>query len=71
MVTIKFKKDDYKKWEQFRNNPKSTISGKEFDLVCDLHSRYKKHSYYKPCTCNPNEIKRWITDLNDIFNEGL
>lgn len=70
-MEIKFNKEDYEKWKKFRDSNRSTISGKEFDLVCDLHSRYKKHSYYKPCTCNPREIKRWITDLNNIFNEGL
>jgi hypothetical protein len=70
-MEIKFKKEDYDKWTKFRNSSRSTISGREFDLVCDLHSRYKKHSYYKPCTCNPREIKRWITDLNNIYKEGL
>tara|TARA_R110000744_G_scaffold377350_1_gene492274 strand:- start:3198 stop:3407 length:210 start_codon:yes stop_codon:yes gene_type:complete len=67
---VKFEKNDFKKWEIFRNSSKSTISGKEFDLVCDLHSRYKKHTLYKPCTCNPKQIKRWIKDLNDIWNNG-
>jgi|TARA_R110002012_G_scaffold41356_2_gene113245 hypothetical protein len=70
-MEIKFKKEDYDKWTKFRNSSRSTISGREFDLVCDLHSRYKKHSFYKPCTCNPREIKRWITDLNNIYKEGL
>lgn len=68
---VKFNKEDYEKWKTFRNNPKSTISGKEFDLVCNLHAQYKKHSFYKPCTCNPREIKRWINDLNEIYKQGL
>jgi hypothetical protein len=70
-MEVKFKKEDYDKWTKFRNSSRSTISGREFDLVCDLHARYKKHSFYKPCTCNPREIKRWITDLNNIYKEGL
>ena len=68
---VKFNTNDFKKWEIFRNSNKHTISGKEFELVCDLHSRYKKHSFYKPCTCNPKEIKRWINDLNNIWDSGL
>ena len=68
---VKFEKQDFKEWEIFRDNPKNTISGREFELVCDLHSRYHKHSFYKPCTCNPKEIKRWIDDLNNIWNNGL
>ncbi len=70
-MEVKFNKEDYEKWTKFRNSSRSTISGREFDLVCDLHARYKKHSFYKPCTCNPREIKRWITDLNNIYKEGL
>ncbi len=70
-MEVKFKKEDYEKWTKFRNSTRSTISGREFDLVCDLHARYKKHSFYKPCTCNPREIKRWITDLNNIYKESL
>jgi hypothetical protein len=67
---VKFEKEDFTKWEIFRNNPKSTISGKEFELVCDLHARYKKHTYYKPCTCSPKTIKQWIKDLNVIWDNG-
>jgi|TARA_R100001509_G_scaffold146190_1_gene103083 hypothetical protein len=70
-MEVKFNKEDYEKWTKFRDSTRSTISGREFDLVCDLHARYKKHSFYKPCTCNPREIKRWITDLNNIYKEGL
>ena len=68
---VKFEKNDFKKWEIFRNSSKSTISGQEFDMVCQLHSRYKNHTLYKPCTCNPSEIKKWIKDLNVVWDNGL
>jgi hypothetical protein len=60
-----------KNGQSLEHSTRSTISGREFELVCDLHSRYKKHSYYKPCTCNPKEIKRWIDHLNEIYQNGL
>lgn len=49
---------------------KQHITNKEFELVCQLHAEYYKHSYYKPCTCNPKTIKNWIKDLNVIWNNG-
>ena len=42
----------------------------EFTLVCKLHAKYYKHSYYKPCTCNPKTVNRWIKDLNLIWDNG-
>ena len=68
---IQFDEEDYKKWELFRKSKRVTLSGKEFEMVCKFHALYKKHNYYKPCTCNPRTIKSWITDLNSIWKNGL
>lgn len=68
---VNFKKIDYEDWTQFRMGKNDVISPAEFNLVCDLHSRYHNHTFYKPCTCNPREINRWISDLNVIWNNGL
>ena len=65
---VKFKKADHEKWTVFRQGTKDVISAAEFDLVCKLHAEYQKHSFYKPCTCNPKLINRWIADLNVIWN---
>jgi hypothetical protein len=67
---VNFEKLDYKDWEQFRMGSKQHISNKEFELVCQLHAKYHKHKYYKPCTCNPKVINKWIKDLNVIWNNG-
>lgn len=68
MVT--FEEQDYEKWKAFRMVKKSVITHEELKLVSDLHSRYYKHKYYVPCTCSPKEIKRWIKDLNKIWDNG-
>tara|TARA_R110000796_G_scaffold170639_2_gene287571 strand:+ start:464 stop:685 length:222 start_codon:yes stop_codon:yes gene_type:complete len=69
MVT--YEKADYKDWEKFRlGSDKNTISAEEFTLVCDLHSKYYKHTFYKPCTCSPKTINKWIKDLNIIWDNG-
>jgi len=56
-------------WYNFRNNLSSTISREQFELICQLHAKYYKHRYYKPCTCNPKTIKLWIAQLNDVYDK--
>ncbi len=65
---VKFNSEDYEKWKKFRMGKKSYLSRTEFEMVGDLHSRYYKHKYYLPCTCNPKTIKQWIQDLNKIWD---
>ena len=46
MVT--FEKYDFKDWQQFRMGAKhDIITPTEFTLVCNLHSKYYKHRFYK------------------------
>ena len=67
---VKFEKKDFKLWTVFRMGKKLYLSPKEFELVCNLHSLYYKHSFYKPCTCSPKTINKWIKDLNIIWDNG-
>ena len=68
---VKFDEDDYKDWEQFRlGENKDTITAKEFWLVCDLHAKYYKHKFYKPCTCDPKTVNKWIKELNLVWENG-
>ena len=68
---IQFDEEDYTKWSLFRTSKRKSLTGKEFEMVCQLHALYKKHNYYKPCTCSPRTIKAWIADLNVIWNNGF
>ena len=68
---VKFKQDDYAKWENFRMGTKQHLSAQEFELVCKLHADYYKHKFYRPCTCSPKTIKQWIKDLNVIWDNGI
>ena len=68
---VKFNKEDFKNWSNFRSELKSTLQPYEFDLICELHATYYKHKYQKPCTCNPKKIKLWIKQLNIIWNNGV
>jgi len=63
-------KIDQKDWLKFRANTKSKISQIEYNMVCEMHSKYFKHKFYKPCTCNPNTINQWIAQLNDLYENN-
>ena len=66
-----YEKYDFKDWQQFRMGAKhDIITPTEFTLVCDLHSKYYKHRFYKPCTCDPRTVNKWIKDLNIIWDNG-
>ena len=52
---VKFTKEDFERWSDFRSEPKSTLQPNEFELICKLHSIYYNHKYHKPCTCNPKK----------------
>jgi len=67
---VNFEENDYKDWKQFRLGNKHQLSAIEFELVCQLHAKYYKHRYYKPCTCSPKTVNKWIKDLNIIWNNG-
>ena len=68
---VKFEKEDRNDWKKFRMGKKQHLSPIEFELVCQLHAKYYKHKYHKPCTCNPKKIKLWIKQLNEIWNNGV
>ena len=67
---VNFNSDDYDKWTEYNSGTGSYLTREEFKLVCDLHARYKNHKYYEPCTCRPKQIKQWIKELNDIYDNG-
>lgn len=67
---VKYSKEDFITWSNFRSEPKNTLSDAEYKTICELHARYYNHKYHRPCTCNPSKIKSWIKDLNIIWDNG-
>ena len=70
MKLEKFEELDRKDWEIFRMGNKHELSPFEFTLLCELHAKYYGHKFYKPCTCNPKVVNRWIKDLNIIWDNN-
>ena len=67
----KMSKEDYQSWTEFRTNTSDTIRKEECEMVCQFHAKYYKHSFYKPCTCSPRTINKWIAMLNDVYAKGV
>lgn len=63
-------RQDYFKWKDFRESNKQNLNNEEFQLICELHSKLFLHTYFKPCTCSPKTIVKWIKELNIKFNES-
>ena len=61
-------KEQYDKWTKFREKNSTSINQDEFQLVCELHSDLFNHKFYKPCTCRPQEINKWIKEINQKYN---
>ena len=61
-------KTDFSNWREFRLTDGQTLKEKEFELICELHAKYFNHNYYKPCTCSPKTIVKWIKNLNDLYS---
>ncbi len=67
---VKFNKDDYNKWKTFRADTRN-INQQEFKMVCQLHAKYYKHQLHYPClSCSINHLKRFINELNIIYDNG-
>ena len=59
--------EDLERWLEFTNRKRQHELNKEqIDLVCNLHAKYYKHAYKKPCSCNGSIYRRWIADLNKL-----
>ncbi len=71
MISICFSMEanDKKRWALFKENVTTKLNKPHFKLLCELHSKYFKHTYYEPCTCTPNTVKQWINQLNDLYEK--
>jgi len=70
MELEKFSKEDYDKWTKFLSVKSERINGKEFQLICELHAKYFNHKFYKPCTCKPTTVVKWIKQLTEIYDRS-
>ena len=56
-------------WEQFKTEVRGKLTQPQYKLLCTLHAKYYNHKYYEPCSCRPKELKRWIADIDRLYNK--
>jgi len=63
-------KVEYDAYSVVRNKKKLDAHAQE--VIASLHSKYFKHSFYKPCSCagSVKTWQQWISQLNDLYEQG-
>ena len=61
--------NDKKDWQKFKEQVSTKLSQEQYKLLCKLHAKYFNHTYYEPCSCRPKELKRWIKDIDRLYNK--
>tara|TARA_E500000318_G_scaffold105680_1_gene112857 strand:+ start:3218 stop:3433 length:216 start_codon:yes stop_codon:yes gene_type:complete len=64
----KLDNNEAKAFEKIKNNAK--LDAYAQDVIATLHAKYFRHSYYKPCTCSGKTWQQWISQLNDLYDQG-
>jgi hypothetical protein len=65
---VRFLKEEYEQYSQVREKKKLDTDAQE--VIANLHAKYYKHSFYKPCTCSGKTWQQWVAQLNDIYGRG-
>lgn len=60
---------DKQQWEQFKAEVTTKLTQPQYKLLCTLHAKYYNHDYYEPCSCRPKELKRWVADIDRLYNK--
>ena len=71
----KMDKLDYQDYEMFLAKAEKGFDDDDLKVVYNLHAKYFQHDYYEPCGCGGavkmDQVNRMMTDLTQIFNNGL
>ena len=56
--------NDIRTWEEVRARITGKVSYPDFQILCQLHSKYFNHRYKEPCRCNKQNLRNWIADVD-------
>jgi len=62
---------DLKDWQEFKNDVKNQLNQKQYKLLCTLHAKIFKHKYSEPCPCAKKRMRKWISDIDNIYRKTL
>lgn len=55
-------------WKAFLERERQhEIDRQEIELIARLHSELYRHKYEEPCTCNGSIYRKWISEINKIY----
>lgn len=61
-------KNEYETYANVRYNKR--LDSIAQDVIAALHSKYFGHQFFKPCSCSGKTWQQWISQLNDIWENG-
>jgi len=57
-------------WKAFLERERQhEIDRKEIELIARLHAELYRHKYEEPCTCNGSIYRKWIGEINKIYED--
>ena len=59
---------DRQTWLEAKTRINHKITNADYKILCQLHSKYFNHKYKEPCTCNKENIRNWIKEVDNKLN---
>ena len=59
---------DIQTWLEAKARISHKITNADYKILCQLHSKYFNHKYKEPCTCNKENIRNWIKEVDNKLN---
>lgn len=59
---------DKQTWQEVKLRISHKITNADYKILCQLHAKYFNHKYKEPCTCNKDNIRNWIKDIDNKLN---
>ena len=59
---------DKQTWLEVKSRIVNKITNTDYKILCQLHAKYFNHKYKEPCTCNKENIRNWIKDVDNKLN---
>lgn len=59
---------DKQTWLEVKSRIVNKITNADYKILCQLHAKYFNHKYKEPCTCNKENLRNWIKDVDNKLN---
>ena len=59
---------DRQTWLEVKSRIVNKITNADYKILCQLHAKYFNHKYKEPCTCNKENLRNWIKDVDNKLN---